>query len=472
MLSACDTAGGPVDRSADAPPQAGDVVIRGTLVAPDDRSVVGRQVIATRRKTGGDLLGDLFTTVFTGGLASLGCLTSDGPIEVCRNGDYSTQTATGGSFGFRLRAGDVTSSLGRPRAVDVSTGLAPAAGEVSGPFVSVRVEAKSGDSAVSLGQLKAWNGNVTARGDDHELRLQWSDPPATGTATLGLVETERGLAITERGASPGHIIDSRLLEDTRPTATVTVTGRLQGRTAVWTSAGSRIAGSAGAPASRGAACTLAVGSAGPAAPAPCWLDDGHFAAGPRIARPTSCQDRKDSFGFDERSCVRAPITTATLDLGREIPISLVVLRTSDDQSSGTHPVVIEGSTDLQNWKRLGEFDGKPLVNQLALLPPRGATARYIRARADGEPAPQPTYLDDAAAVRNDPAATVTEFRGDLAALAEISVWEGKPEPLARPGRLAGSSPTRRGPLLVVAAVLIALLVGGAGYGLGRRRAPD
>lgn len=478
-VSACTTSEGPQDRSIDAPPRAGDVVVRGTLVAPDERSVTGRTVSAVRIKTGGDVLTDLFTTVFTGGLAALGCLGGDGLIEVCRVGDYSTQTTTGGAFAFRLRAEDITSSAGRRRALDITTGLAPAAGETSGPIVSVRLRPKKGEKAVTIGRMTAWDGAVSASGQDRALSLRWEDPPATGAVAVRLEEPGRGLFISNDHASLPAVIDARIVEDANPTMTVAVKGRVSGRDTVWTSAARPIAGTAGAPASRGVPCTVTVGTASSAVPsspsrAGCWLVDGHFNAAPRLPRPTSCRVMTDAHGFSDTVCIRAPITSATLDLGSPIPLSLVVLRRSTDYADATgSAVVVEASVDSQRWRPVGEWGGEPFNNQLELQLPRGLSARYVRLRVDGEPRPQPSYIDERAPAREDARAVVSDYRGDLATLAEVSVWKGIPLPLLGPGGKASAAQgDRQVLLLVLAGLLAATLLAAVGYTLGRRTASD
>ncbi|MDX6274046.1 MAG: hypothetical protein QOJ92_1256 [Frankiales bacterium] len=424
-----------------------------------------------RIKTGGDLLTDLFTTVFTGGLASLGCLGGDGPLEFCRVGDYSTQTTTGGAFAFRLRAGDVTSSGGRRRALDISTGLSPVAGEITGPIVSVRVQPKEGDTALSLGKLAVWDGAVQATGAE-ATTLSWTEPPGTGAVNVRLEESNRGLHVSLANASRPAVLDARVLEDTHPTMTVGANGRISGRKAVWLSAGRQVTGAAGAPASRDVGCsvTLSAGATTAVPGAGCWLDDGQFAAAPRLPRPTSCHAVGTGDGFTETRCVRAPITAATLDLGVPTPLSLLVLRASPEAgSSARSSVVLEGSTDQRSWHRLGEWDGRPPTNQLEITPPDGVTVRYVRLRVDGEPRPQPSYVDNDAAVRADPQAVVSEFRGDLASVAELSVWKGTPRARPTSPVIRHTMQLHRVPLMAIAGVLAALLLGGVGYALGRRR---
>ena len=477
LVAAC-TSTGPVDRSIDAPERAGDVIVRGTLVAPDQRPVEGRPVSASRVKTGGDLVGDLFLTVFSAGLATLGCLGADGPIETCRNGDFTTQTTAGGAFAFRLRANDVRASGGSTRALDISSGIAPSRSERSGPIVSVRItpgEAK----AVELGRLALWDGHVRAHPteDANTMLLDWDQPPGSGQLASTLSDPQRGLLLQTERASKQTPLDARLLEDVAATLTVTARGRISGHSAIWTSAGTPVIASAGAPPSRDAACSLRLGGAAPAPSSQgCWLNDGQFAAGPRVARATSCRKAPDQAGLPGVTCVRAPITEATLDLGVDIPLALVVLRPATDgpavPTAGV-AYVVDVSEDGTTWHRIGESHGTTsLSNPVELDPPDGSKARYVRLRPDAEPMPQPSYDDPEATAHSDPAASVSDYRGDLAGLAEVSVWKGRPRQVHKGGNdegVRGSGGKTRGIALAIAAALAVLVVAALAYALGRRR---
>jgi hypothetical protein len=118
-------------------------------------------------------------------------------------------------------------------------------------------------------------------------------------------------------------------------------------------------------------------------------------------------------------------------------------------------VLIEGSTEGQSWHRVGRVNHLGFQTAPALVtPPADMSARYVRLTADD--------------AQNGQA-----FHGDLADIAEVSVWPGRPAlPIGAPTATSGPRhhTTHRGWLVAAAAVIIAVVLAGAGFLIGRRRA--
>src|SRR5439155_13804269 len=130
----------------------------------------------------------------------------------------------------------------------------------------------------------------------------------------------------------------------------------------------------------------------------------------------------------------APVVSMTIDLEEPEPLALVVVRPTD--THGT-TVAVSSSTDGRTWQTVGRIDSRLFNTEpVALVPPSGMSARYLRLTPNADQSleqPTTTLLPDdpfasAKPVPRDRRALVADYRGDLASIAEVSVWPGRPAP--------------------------------------------
>ncbi|MBM4792708.1 beta-N-acetylglucosaminidase domain-containing protein [Streptomyces sioyaensis] len=95
--------------------------------------------------------------------------------------------------------------------------------------------------------------------------------------------------------------------------------------------------------------------------------------------PSRMTDGEDATYFWSGAAPRAG-SVVGLDLRAERPLGPVTLSMgkSDSPDDYLHHGVLEYSSDHTNWRQLAAFDGKA---EVTAVPPAGATARYVRARA-------------------------------------------------------------------------------------------
>lgn len=298
------------------------------------------------------------------GTLGLVCL-ADPPPALCDKARRVTTGADGG-FAFDLRGRDTQGSFGTVSTFHLSAGVPAGAGEAAGPLVAARFEIQS--SVVDLPALRLWRPRVTVAGG----RVEWTPidqayGPLVGSTTAWSVGVPPRPVWSVEGPSPAAA-DPRVLEDTR--GAVAVATLVDPGLRITTRSPSLLyTGPAGPPPSRRAACTVYAGETATPLP-PCPLTDGDFAA-PVGASP------------HPSSAVR---TAVAVDLGRSLPVTLVVVRGCPAECG------VETSADGRTWTEAGTGSGA----HLTVSPRAGATARQVRVRST---------------------------RGlDVSRLAEISVW--------------------------------------------------
>jgi hypothetical protein len=456
-------------------------VLTGAFLTPAGAPAAARPVVVTRVSTAGDAFSDLFTFTFSFGLAALTCLDSSEPaLETCHAGGFRAVTDGTGRFSMRLRNKDVrSSSTGGLRDLSVATGVPPQAGEVDGARVAVTVSPDAG--RVRAPTLRLWDGGVTVHQQVNRFTISWQPAPDAASAyKVGLADTSRGLHLTVKPDGAQAVVDPRLIEDAVPTYSVAAEGRApSGASVEWEAATVRYAGGAGAPLSRGKPCTAQLGTALARPLTTCWADDGDFGSTYSGARPRYCTATDPHFPGD-LSCLTAPVTAMTIDLQEIEPLALVIVRPTETHGTA---VAVTASKDGRTWQTVGEahaslFDTEPL----AVVPPAGMSARFVRVTPNGSVSASQPMTPDAAddpfatprSVPRDRRAIVSDFRGDLASVAEVSVWKGQPAPpvTSTNGVRNSGAHTRDSVwalVTVAAAVLLAGVIGGLGYLVGRRR---
>lgn len=414
-LAACETSN--IDSSA-------AVTVTGRVLGPDGGPVAGVAVGLEREPSVGEMVGGLFIIPLTFFTA---CLADPAPA-ICRGRDLQrTTTSAAGTYAFNMTGRKAQTAFGNAADFTLVAAVPAANGERSGASVSAGFKIQTEN--LVLPDLQVWQPVVIVAPG----RVTWS-PPAGGGAMSVSAEDAGGQHVWTFDATRSELtFDPRILEDTSGTLAVSArtSAGAEGTDVSVTRRSGRVPyrNASGPPASRGRPCTIGVPVA------PCVLTDGDFAN--RLPRP--------ALSATTSSTTPEP-QTATVDLGRSIDVSLVVVRGCACQ--------VERSTDGQAWTAVGRSTGNT-----AIVPSRAAAARYIRLTGPGSD------------------------------LREVSVWEGPApaaaaaapapppaETLAPPGASvaapapASAEPSRTAPALIALGLLLLVAIGtGAGAVALRRR---
>ena len=424
-----------------------DVVVTGRFVLPDGRPAAGRPVVVSRATSVTDAVDDVLGSWASLNLAVLTCATGDPSLDLCRNNRYTTRTSADGRFRISLDGRDVRNKYGDLRGLQIATGLQARPGQTGGPTVVVHAEPTGSD--VALPSVPIWSAGPSARLTGTTATYRWRPAPIPAGATevhtgLSLTDESRGLQASAEDPESPLRVDTRSFEGAAPTLGLSASARVDGRLVAWTSETIGTKPSAVRPLSRGRSCLIGLGDEPPVRRRSCWLFDGQLAApladvhpdgkGPTLGRPRPvfCGGDRDSWG--NVSCVRAPVATVMVDLGRARPVGRIAVRASGN-ATWTYAVA-ETSLDRRTWRRAGRFteshgaeqDGLRIQRGAALVE-AGTVARYVRIRADDPPGPQDEFTVAPGNVRRDVRARVGTFRGDLAAMTEVSVWPATPRPV-------------------------------------------
>jgi hypothetical protein len=381
-----------------------DAALTGTVVGPDGKPL-GNVPISVIKTNTGFRVGDALVATLTFGLA---CIADP---ATCQSGQHqvdSTSTQADGTFRATLPKAYLKGYETNEDWV-VQAGMPPAQGQVTGASSSFELEV---DTAVQAAPpLPLWTAPPVLGLPDGVLSV--TVPPTEASGRMAPTAD----AVTADGKPVWRFTrdaDVRVFEDLP--LRVLVTGRddvtvqhSEGRTIYHEVVASPSVAYRGTqvPPSRGAACTLDQSAA-----LGCPLTDGDLLTG------TS---------HDKGSI-------ATVDLGKDSRIGLLLVRGSDPADALT----MEVSADGTSWHslRTGPLGGAPGV---VATPRDGTSARYLRlsSTSSGE-------------------------------LREVSVWPGTLLPVNGTGSEGGfqRSTTKRGPVALLAALLV---VGVGAFGLSRRR---
>ena len=401
-LAACETSN--LESSA-------AVSVSGRVLGPDGGPVAGVAVGLEREPSVGELLGGLLIVPLTFFTACL----ADPPPAICRGRDIQrTTTGADGGYSFQMTGRKAQTAFGNAADFSLVAAVPAASGERSG--ASVSADFKIQTENLVLPGLQVWQPTVTVGAG----RVTWS-PPAGGGAMSVAAEDAGGQHVWTFEATRSELtFDPRILEDTSGTLAVAARTSLgaEGTDVSITRRSGRVPyrSTTGPPASRGRPCVIG------APVSPCPVTDGDFTN--RMPTPPPAPTTS--------STAPAP-QTATIDLGRSVDVSLVVVRGCACQ--------VERSVDGQSWTVLGRSTGNS-----AVVPARVGAARYVR------------------------------LTGPVSDLREVSVWEGSPPPPpAAPGTPvaapapASSTPSRTAPALIALGLLLLAAVGTAAGAVAVRR---
>ena len=202
-------------------------------------------------------------------------------------------------------------------------------------------------------------------------QLVWTSHP--DDLTSGWWGATRTAPLFQTGEAPP--VDERVLEDAASWVAAQVfvarkDGPLKGDVHYRT-AQQRVKGP-GPPPSRGAACAVVTPKLKPSRSDPCPVTDGDFFSG---LDPTT--EAEEGRCRSSKKCDRTKLSEragVVLDLGAPRDLSLVVLRTWDEQ------LALHASADQKDWTRVGHVNTRS--GQAVVAPPSGTSARYLRLRSD------------------------------------------------------------------------------------------
>jgi hypothetical protein len=408
-----------------------DIDLSGRVVRQGDRPTASGSTVFLTRDLGPS---DLLPGVLTAGLA---CLSQDRP-EICRSGVRRVATDDKGSFAFHLKGRDTQTAFGNTRRFNLATETAATAGHVDGAGVTAGFVIQT--ETLHVPDLGLWEGELQLGSNAATATATWDALPVI--PTFGKLR-QYDLVFTDAAGDPvwsfptltrSLSFDLRLLEDSRGVAALhALASEAAPATPLdldYRAPTKAFASAAGAPVSRGAACTL--GQPGGPTVSPCPLTDADFSTSldDAINRPRRPTTPTTLAATPSPATTRVP-PSAVVDTGSVRALSLVVVR------GCSQPCSVEVSANGTGWAQIGSVQGEGSVS-----PPGGtAVARYVR---------------------------VSVATGVLRALREVSAWDDTPAPaagagLAQPGvRLAGprSAPksTQRVSWWLMALALLLLLV--------------
>jgi hypothetical protein len=253
----------------------------------------------------------------------------------------------------------------------LTTGIGPRANEVTGAITTYRFQVQTGQLDLPVG---FWEPRLEGATGAFGARVTWTAmpaqvlPPDLGAADrVSRLEFRRGneSVYTVGRARSGFAFDVRVLEDTTGTGAVVtaldgekVTNERGRKIDVVLRSGARAYQSpAGAPPSRGRACSVLDANGRSVAQSPCRLTDGGFA---EPFAPRLCGG--------ETGCVEPAHRSTVIDLGERRSLSLIVVRGCGDRCT------VETSQDARTWRTAGV-----VATQEAALPISPPTsARYMR----------------------------------------------------------------------------------------------
>lgn len=382
------------------------------------------------------------------GIVSIGLTCLEQRFSAC-SAQRVTTTSTDGTFSFSLNGSETQDNFGNASVLDLATAMPRTGDELAGPAVNTRLQVQAEHVTEPL---TVWEPKITAATSGGAVHVRWTEPSANvfpPEADLGTMHhsvvfqgPDADDVWTADGHAGGADFDARLLEDS--TGGVVVFSSIasiklppargtdvevQARSARY-----GYASSAGVPTSRGKPCSVPGPDGKAVLQSPCALTDGRFGS---------------TFAYHacsgQQSCTEPK--TVSLDLGRTVPVSLVVVR-------GCGAIcTAEASTDNKTWRAIGTSTSREGTARDIAMPVQNAAARFVRVTS----------------------------RNGLNEMREVSIWNHEKIPasgslLVGPasvpkGRLTNVPPAKGGSrwLLIFAAIAVAIALALAGFALGRRR---
>lgn len=420
LLTACSVT--PSEVAADAP-----IDLRG-VVSFQDGSPAAKIPVSLVRHEG---VAESLSAVLTLGAS---CVGDEKSLSICKSARRAT-SGRDGRFSFALTGRDTQGLIGDASTLEATAQAPRAEGQSAGPSATIRFLVQT--QAITL-PLRFWEPSVELLADGRTATAKWADVPAQivppgidAASAAERVIFQRGPAETvwiASGRSGLASFDPRVLEDSRGTVSVaaewteqTVTDD-RGRTIDLILRSGRLPyrSRAGAPPSRGAACSARIdGQPQMVAVSPCPLTDGDFVV---PAGPPPCASNGP--------CGRA--AEMIVDWASAKPLAMIVVRGCAQQC------VVATATDPDRWTVAGTITGP----DAALMLSRPATARFVRVSGQNMDALREVSMWQPPGPAADPRSLIAEATGLAPPIDRIFRGEGR----ARP---------------ILAAALLLALIGGA-----------
>ena len=332
-------------QSSGIDPNAG-VTITGKAVGADGKPLVARRVVLIKELDLGEVVGGLFITAASLGLACL----ADHPPALCAKNARITTTESDGSYSFTVKGSDTQGSFGVASTMEVLTRAPAGDGEAAGPtsLAEFNVQATS----LTLPDLRIWQPKVGLAIDG---RATWQSVPSTHgnspTYSVEVNDSRGNQWWAAHGMRPGDRIDPRVLEDISGTFDVMARtrGAANGTTVDWTYVSGAVAvqGHVGAPPSRRGRCAPLTSNGGVGTFGTCPVTSGATGGPSQLLNATN---------------------GLVVDLGSLRSVSFLVLR-----GCGV-PCKMSVSADLETWTEIASVSGAYATT--TVTPSR--TARYLR----------------------------------------------------------------------------------------------
>ena len=337
-------------------PQA-TVSISGQALDSSGVALAGATVSLFKEADFGDLI---LGSVLTVGSLGTVCLLPNAPT-IC-NHAHTTTTGPDGRYTLDIKGADTQGLIGTASTLDLVIAARGSTADSPSTTLSFTVS----QTTVQLPGARLWNASPTVRRGGRSIALGWHPLPlgygsSPSYAAQFFTPARQAAIWTQSGTASGATVDARVLEDASSTAAAGAGATLSGVGtgsvhASYLSTRLPVPNASEVPPSRHRPCEAVVGSATltTVAQPTCAATDGDLVDPARLAGSNG-----------------GVVTGAVVDMGRPVPIRLVVARGLAGMT------IVELSTDGVHYRQVAIMDNSPE----AVQPPGGPVARYVRVRA-------------------------------------------------------------------------------------------
>ena len=361
---------------SDLDPNA-QVVLAGTAQDDSGQALTGQRVALVKEPD----VGEVLSGILYGPVTILACL-GQAPQPICQQAQID-QTDDSGDFRFAMLGQDTQGSIGNASTFTVATTLPAIDGQATGPSTYQRFQIQS--EQMLLPPMQLWTAALEFENTSESFQVTVADSQSQDITLRFEAGAPWGAPIWEEANYVGSRLDARIFEDAEMNVAVlrSTEDRRAGVTieTVARSAAYQVVGTAGAPPSRGASCSIRDREGAMQELSPCPLSDGDLANAYTLL-DDACEDSEDMPCSDSLANQEA-----ILDLGVLASAQFLVLRL------GYYDTRVEVSEDGESWSSVGV----PSRGDTKLNLPRESRLRYVRL-------------------------TSTSSVASLVGLSEISIW--------------------------------------------------
>lgn len=342
---------------SDLDPNA-EVVLTGTTQDDSGQALAGQRVALVKEPD----VGEVLSGILFGPVTILACLGQE-PPPICQQAQID-QTDDSGNFLFTMFGQDTQGSIGNASTFTAATTLPAINGQATGPSTYQRFQIQS--EQMFLPPMQLWTAALEFENTSESSHITVVDSQSQDTNLRFEAGAPWGAPIWEEEHYVGSRLDSRIFEDAEMhvVAVRSTEDRLAGVTieTVARSAAYQLVGTAGAPPSRGASCSIRDREGAMQELSPCPLSDGDLATAYRLL-DDACEDSDDMPCSDSLAN-----QVAVLDLGVLASAQFLVLRL------GYYDTHVEVSEDGESWSSVGV----PSRGDTRLNLPSETRLRYVR----------------------------------------------------------------------------------------------